>query len=63
MTDGNGKPVRRRSGEVYRHKMRPGDDARAIAVVMTKAIYNILQGDSVAGFNRPLNYARLALFE
>ena len=38
--------------------MRPGDDPRAIAGVLTLEIHRMLRGEiaQTAGFNRPLNY-------
>jgi hypothetical protein len=40
MTDGDGKPVRRRyPGEIYRQKLGEGDDATVIAKRLTLAIW------------------------
>jgi hypothetical protein len=38
------------------HKIKPGDDAKAIAKRLTKEIYFSRSGES--DFNRPLNYSR-----
>jgi hypothetical protein len=58
MTDGDGKPVRRRySGEVYRHNLVFGDDPDVIAKRLTVAIWrNNTGGDASGGFNRRLSY-------
>ena len=60
MTDSKGVPVRKtQSGDKYIHKMKDGDDARAIASRLTLEIYHMLRGETAAtatGFNRPINY-------
>jgi hypothetical protein len=58
MTDGDGRPVRRRySGEVYRHDLVAGDDPDVIAKRLTLAIWRSnTDGDASGGFNRPLSY-------
>ena len=58
MTDGDGKPVRRRySGEVYKQKLAEGDDADVIAKRLTLAISRSnTGGDASGGFNRRLVY-------
>jgi hypothetical protein len=61
MTDGSGVPIRRRSGDVVRQKLQPGDDAVLISKRLTLSIYRMAQGDGVAGFNRPLNYPRVGI--
>ncbi len=59
MTDSKGRHVRSTNGgDAYRHKMRLGDDPRAIAGVLTLEIHRMLRGETAqtAGFNRPLKY-------
>jgi hypothetical protein len=58
MTDGDGKPVRRRySGEVYQQKLQEGDDPVVIAKRLTLAIWRSnTGGDASGGFNRRLRY-------
>jgi hypothetical protein len=60
MTDSKGVPVRRTdSGEKYTHKVKEGEDDRAIASRLTKEIYHMLRGETAAtatGFNRAINY-------
>jgi hypothetical protein len=63
MTDGDGKPVRRRhSGDVYRHELKDGDDPVAIAKRLTLAIWRSnTGGDASGGFNRRLHYPDIGL--
>jgi hypothetical protein len=60
MTDSKGAAVReRQSGEKYVHKMKPGDDARAIASRLTLEIYRMLRGETAqtaTGFGRAISY-------
>jgi hypothetical protein len=60
MTDSKGAAVRKtQSGEKYMHKMKNGDDARAIANRLTLEIYHMLRGEtaqSATGFNRAISY-------
>ena len=45
------------TGEKILHKMKSGDDAKAIAKRLTLEIFRMLGGDATAtGFNRSLNY-------
>jgi hypothetical protein len=53
MTDAAGIPIRGSDGELYSHKLRDGDDPRAIAAVLTRKIHKRRTGN---GFDRPLNY-------
>src|SRR5690348_2551955 len=46
MTDGEGKPVRRRTGDLMTHKLKPGDDAETIARIFTRNFRLHTQGDS-----------------
>jgi hypothetical protein len=44
MTDSKGAPVREsQSGDTYLHKMKPGDNAEAIANRLTLEIYRMLR--------------------
>jgi hypothetical protein len=61
MTDGNGTPIRRRSGDLVKQKLQPGDDAVLIAKRLTMSIYRMARGDGVEGFNRPLSYPKSGL--
>jgi hypothetical protein len=60
MTDSKGSPVRNlNTGEKILHKMRLGDDARAIAGRLTMEIYRMLRGETAqaaTGFNRAISY-------
>jgi hypothetical protein len=58
MTDGEGKPVRRRySGDVYKQLLRESDDPAVVAKRLTLAIWRSnTGGDASGGFNRRLNY-------
>lgn len=57
MTGSTGKPVRRHSdGEVYSHKLKPGDKPHAIAGVLTKTIRKMIHGDN--SFRQPIAYPR-----
>jgi hypothetical protein len=56
MTDGNGAPFRSLSGERMTHKLEAGEDAGVVAQRLTRKIYSMVQGDGMAGFNRPLDY-------
>jgi len=60
MTDGDGKPVRRRDGDLMQRKLKPGDDAETIARILTRNFRMHVQGDS-AGFNRRLDYKPLGI--
>ncbi|MDB5611341.1 MAG: hypothetical protein JWP25_8241 [Bradyrhizobium sp.] len=58
MTRGDGSPV---DAQLYRHELRDGDNAEAIAQVLTRKIRRQKLGlgdDSPEGFNRPLHYGR-----
>jgi hypothetical protein len=63
MTDGEGKPVRRRySGEVYKKKLAADDDPSVIAKRLTLTIWRSnTGGDASGGFNRALIYQPLGL--
>lgn len=61
MTDGEGVPMRRRDGELYTHKLEPGEDPRRIAGRLTKRIREMLHGDDLGGFNRRLVYSKVGL--
>jgi hypothetical protein len=63
MTDGDGKPVRRRySGEVYKQKLAEGDDPSVIAKRLTLSIWRSnTGGDASGGFNRRLNYPPIGI--
>lgn len=57
MTDRRGSPVRNiSSGEKYVHTLKPGQDPYQVASLLTLKIRHMLHGDTVSGFNRPLNY-------
>jgi hypothetical protein len=57
MTDGDGKPDRRRySGELYKHKLAESDDPVVIAKRLTLAIWRSNTRGDASGFNRPLRY-------
>ncbi len=56
MTDGEGTPVRGRSGERITQKIQAGEDPSVIAKRLTMRIYRMARGDGMAWFNRPLNY-------
>ena len=58
MTDGEGTPVRGRSGEKITHKLQAGEIPQLIAERLTMKIYRMVRGDGMAGFNRPLSYPR-----
>lgn len=55
MTHGDGSPV----DDQYRHTLKPGDNPRAIAGVLTKQIRRSMLGITEASeaFNRPIRYA------
>lgn len=53
MTDGEGKPVRRRNGDLMQRELEPGDNAETIARIVTRDLRMHFHGDS-AGFNRRL---------
>jgi hypothetical protein len=56
MTDGYGKPIRRRySGEIYKHKLEQSEDTDVIAKRLTMSIYRW------SGFNRPLIYPSIGV--
>jgi hypothetical protein len=61
MTDGEGGPVRGKSGERITHKLEAGEDAAIIAKRLTMKIYRMVWGDGMAGFNRPLHYRPLGI--
>jgi hypothetical protein len=63
LTDGVGKPVRRRySGEVYKQKLAEGDDPSVIAKRLTLSIWRSnTGGDASGGFNRRLNYPPIGI--
>jgi hypothetical protein len=58
MTDGEGTPVRGRSGERITHKLEAGEDAGTIAKRLTMKIYRQVRGDGLSGFNRRLAYPK-----
>lgn len=61
MTDGEGTPVRKpHNGDFYRHKLRPDDNPRAIAGVLTREIRLAAHG-GMEGFNRPLTYRNFGI--
>lgn len=51
MTRPDGEPV---SETLYRHTLRPNDDAQSIASVLTRKVRRELSG--LSDFNRPLEY-------
>lgn len=58
MTDSDGSPMRDiKTGEVFTHRLRDGEDAEPVARALTKKIRRMLVGDNSA-FNKPLNYAK-----
>jgi hypothetical protein len=59
MTDSAGKPVHGRRGELYNHKLEPVEDARAIAVMLTRELRRNLRGDS--DMSRELVYPNCGL--
>ena len=60
MTDGDGRPVRRRDGELMQRKLKPGDDAETFARIFTRSFRLHVQGDG-ADFNRQLDYPNLGV--
>ena len=61
MTDENGKPVRSPiNGDPYVHRLRPEDNAAAIASVLTKRIRSALRGDD-GDFNRRIEYSNAGI--
>jgi hypothetical protein len=61
MTDGDGRPVRRQNGELYKHRLQPDDNPRSIAARLTGEIRRMARGETVAGFNRTLEYPKLGI--
>jgi len=55
MTDGDGKPFRRASGDAVQHTLRPGDNPDSIACVLARDLRKQLHGDS-AGFWRRIDW-------
>jgi hypothetical protein len=57
MTDGDGRPVRRRNGEQYIHRLQEGEGAAAVARRLTREVRLMARGETgVAGFHRKLRY-------
>jgi len=54
LVDSDGKPLRRRAGDRYTHKLQPGENPDAVACRMTLLAYHAAQGD-MANFNRPIH--------
>lgn len=52
----NGRPVVLEDGSTVTHQMRPDDNARSIAVVLTKEIRKKLLKELIPGFGREIDY-------
>jgi hypothetical protein len=53
MTYADGTPA---DADHHRHKLRAGDDPHVIAGLMTKKVRSALLGETVPGFNNPIQY-------
>lgn len=56
MTQADGTPV-----DGYSHELRPGDNPKAIAGVLTKRIRAGFMSEAVPGFNRTMRFARVGI--
>ena len=62
MTDGEGNAVRQpATGDTFTVRLRDGVQPEAIARSLTRRVWRALHGEDGAGFNRPLNYQRIAV--
>jgi hypothetical protein len=62
LTDSKGKPLRRQSGGLVKHKLRDGENRNAIAKRLTLDHWHETHGTSAdGGFNRRLDYPELGL--